>query len=114
MPSDKKNEGHAIRYARNMFEKNRDKSLLVVISVGYRSSSYYDLPEYYEDTCQAISKLIKDGVIIHYFNIGGLPDRVMRSYQNQLDKNIKNFKKPTDLSSYAPIFVGNLIEKLAN
>jgi hypothetical protein len=112
IPSDRKNEGHVLRYIGDRFQNNRDKSLLIIISSGYQEGGYYDFPEYYEDTLQALVRLKRDDIIIHYFNLGELPKKIYQLLQAQLGKNVMKFRRPKDLVAYAPGFVEKLMDDL--
>ncbi|MCP4755068.1 MAG: hypothetical protein GY866_29670, partial [Proteobacteria bacterium] len=104
-------DGAAIRYLTRQFKRTEDQSLLIMISDGMPYAyNYYDEGAL-EDTCHAMYSASQQGIMIRYFNIGGLPEKIFRAFRSHT-RHTNVFYDPQELIAFAPIFIAELLEEI--
>lgn len=104
-------DGAAIRYVTDLFQKDLDHSLFFLISDGLPVAHEYEGEKAMADTCYAMQRAMEKGIMLHYFNIGGLPDKIYQAFKSHC-KHTAIFNNPNDLISYAPSFIRDLTKEI--
>jgi len=101
-------DGVAIRALLSRFKDPHAKRLMILITDGAPCGFSNDP---LSDTCQAMSQAKQQGVLLRYFNVGGLSEEVEEAFREEVDQ-IKVFLRPSEMINYAPKFVQDLLLEL--
>ncbi len=106
-------DGAVIRHITRAFNKNADRSILIVISDGLPSAENYSGFEALEDTLDAMFAAAQQNISLRYFNIGGMPDPIFDAFK-KYTKNPRCFIDPEELIDFAPVFITDLLNDMHN
>ncbi len=104
-------DGAAIRFVTETFQGTGDRSLLIMITDGMPEAENYRDEKAMRDTCHAMEAAGKKGIMVRYFNIGGLPDKILKAFKDHTHHS-EVFYQPSELVDYAPKFVKELVKEI--